>query len=419
MYANFSREAVIVQKYGGTSVSSIERISSVADRITDFYKQGYGKLVIVVSAMSGETNRLVDLVKSMDPHARDKIYDVAVSAGEQVSAALLAAALEKRAVPAEPLLAYNVGIYTDSFHGKARIRNIKSEAIQKCWEQKAIPIIAGFQGVTQEMNITTLGRGGSDTSAVAIAVALKANFCEINTDVDGVYSADPRVVPAAKLIPQLDYESALEMAALGSKVLHSRCVELAAKYQMPIVVRNSFKPNESQRTLIMDSVNAKDFLEAPVVSGVTLDKNVVKVSVNGLSSKSSSITKLFEELAQEQINVDIIVHSPFSGESSMHLGFTVGKEDLHKTLACLRKLKEDTSCSTLKVETKEGLAKVSAVGFGMRSHSGVAGKIFSALSDHGIELEMISTSEIKVSCVIDEKDGPKASQALHQAFFHD
>lgn len=417
MYENFSKEKPIVQKYGGTSVGSVDRISAVADRVAKFYEHGYSKLAIVVSAMSGETNRLVDLVKAVNPNAREKIYDLAVSAGEQVSSALLAAALEKRGVPAEALLAANVGIFTDSFHAKARIRNIESETILKCWEKKSVPIIAGFQGVTQDLDITTLGRGGGDISAVALAVALKAGFCEINTDVDGVYSADPRVVPEAHLIHKMDFESALEMAALGSKVLHSRCVELAAKYKMPLVVRNSFKSDLTQRTFIMDSVNSKDFLEAPVVSGVTLDKNVVKVSLSNLPAKSSVITELFQKIADENVNVDIIVHSPFAGDRSMNLGFTIFKEDVNKTLNCLAHLKK-SQYTDLQVETQEALVKVSAVGLGMRSYSGVAAKIFSALSSEGIEILMISTSEIKVSCVLDEKDGIKASQALHKAFFN-
>lgn len=417
MYTEFPKDTAIVQKYGGTSVGSTDRISSVADRIAKFYEQGYTKLAIVVSAMSGETNRLVDLVQQVNPQARDKIYDVAVSAGEQVSAALLAAALEKRGVPSEPLLAYNVGIFTDTFHAKARIRSIKTGTIERCWADKMIPIVAGFQGVTHDMNVTTLGRGGSDTSAVAIAVALKAAFCEINTDVDGVYSADPRIVSDARLIEKMDYESALEMAALGSKVLHSRCVELAAKYKMPIVVRNSFKDDISKRTLIMDSINSKDFLEAPVVSGVTLDKNVVKVSVSGLAPKNEVITQLFERIAAENINVDIIVHNSIHDEDLMRLGFTIGKEDLHKALRCLEALKKIPNYENIHIETKDGLAKVSAVGFGMRSYSGVAAKIFSTLSKEHIEIQMISTSEIKVSCVIPEADGQKACQVLHKAFF--
>ncbi len=414
MYNEVSKHSAIVQKYGGTSVGSVERIASVAERVSKYYNEGYSKLAIVVSAMSGETNRLVELVHQVNPQAREKIYDVAVSAGEQVSAALLAAALEKRGIPSEPLLAYNVGIFTDSFHAKARIRSIKTDKVEECWARGVVPIIAGFQGITEEHDLTTLGRGGSDTSAVAIAIALKASFCEINTDVDGVYSADPRLVPEAHLIPKMDYESALEMAALGSKVLHSRCVEIAAKYKMPIVVRNSFKDFDSQRTFIMDFASSKDFLEAPLVSGITLDKNVVKISLKNLPSTISAITDLFEKIAKENINVDIIVHN---ADKERTLGFTIGKEDLSKTWKSLEALKKDPDFKNMTVESEEGLAKISAVGLGMRSYSGVAAKIFSALAKEGITIHMISTSEIKVSCVVSEGEGKKASQALHAAFF--
>lgn len=417
MYAQFAKDASYVQKYGGTSVGSPERIDAVAERIARFHRNGYQKLAIVVSAMSGETNRLVDLIHKVNPKAREKIYDLAVAAGEQVSVALLAAALERHGIPAEPLLAFNLGIFTDNFHAKARIHSIDTQRVNQSWKNGSVPIIAGFQGITDKMDLTTLGRGGSDTSAVAIAVALQAAFCEINTDVDGVYSTDPRIVSDAKLIRQMDYEVALEMAALGSKVLHSRCVELGAKYSMPIIVRNSFKADESERTIIMDSLQTKDKLEAPTVSGITLDKNVVKISISGLSNSTQTIHTIFEHIAAENINVDIIVHSPLSDDKLMRLGFTIGKEDLAKTLACLQKLKEEKNYRDLSVETKAGLAKISAVGVGMRSYPGVASKIFGALNKESVDIQMISTSEIKVSCVIPEDDGQKACQTLHQTFF--
>ncbi|WP_176736230.1 aspartate kinase [Oligoflexus tunisiensis] len=407
----------VVQKYGGTSVGSVERIQNVAARVADQYRKGLKKVAIVVSAMSGETNKLVDLVTATNPHTSLRNYDMAVSAGEQVAVALMAAALEKAGVPSHGFLAYQLGIMTSSLHSKARIHDIDCKKLHQCWEQGIIPVVAGFQGVTEDLEITTLGRGGSDTSAVALAVALDAAFCEINTDVDGVFTADPRVVPTAHLVQEMDFEVALEMASLGSKVLHTRCVELGAKFQMPIVVRNTFKPNDHPRTIIM-SFNAQRKLEAPVVSGVTLDRNVVRLSLSQLPVRYGVIATLFEKIAATGVNVDIIVHNKAESTDALRVGFTIGAADLLRTQDMLRRWSEEQG-SGVHLEAERGLAKVSVVGLGMQSHPGVASKVFSVLEDAGIAIQMISTSEIKISCVVAEVDGDRAAQALHRAFIED
>ncbi|HYX39251.1 MAG TPA: aspartate kinase [Oligoflexus sp.] len=407
----------VVQKYGGTSVGTVERIQNVAERVADQYRNGLKNVAIVVSAMSGETNKLVDLVTATNPHTSLRNYDMAVSAGEQVAVALMAAALEKAGVPSHGFLAYQLGIMTSSLHSKARIHDIDCSKLHKCWEQGIVPVVAGFQGVTEDLEITTLGRGGSDTSAVALAVALDAAFCEINTDVDGVYTADPRVVPSAHLVKEMDFEVALEMASLGSKVLHTRCVELGAKFQMPIVVRNTFKPNDHQRTIIM-SFNAQRKLEAPVVSGVTLDRNVVRLSLSQLPVRHGVIAALFEKIAATGVNVDIIVHNKSETSDALRVGFTIGAADLVRTQEMLRRWSEEQS-SVVHLEAERNLAKVSVVGLGMQSHPGVASKVFSVLENAGIAIQMISTSEIKISCVVAEAEGDRAAQALHRAFIED
>ncbi|MBC7658649.1 MAG: aspartate kinase [Chitinophagaceae bacterium] len=408
----------IVQKYGGTSVGTLERIDAVAVRVAEQYRSGYQKIAIVVSAMSGETNRLVDLVSGINPRTSLRNYDMVVAAGEQVSVALMAAALEKHGVPSRAFLGYQLGVVTDNFHAKARIESIECAKLYKCWEDGIIPVVAGFQGVTGDLEITTLGRGGSDTSAVALAVALQASFCEINTDVDGVYTADPRIVSDARLVEQMDFEVALEMASLGSKVLHSRCVELGAKYQMPIVVRNTFKPNSQPRTIIMSS-NPDRKLEAPIVSGVTLDKNVVRITLHNLPVRGGIIGSAFEVIAAAGVNVDIIVHNRSHDSDRMRVGFTVGTTDLSRTKELLEKWTLEKKLGAY-VEVEDGLSKISVVGLGMQSHPGVASRVFSVLENEGIALHMISTSEIKISCVIGEKEGESAARALHKEFIaHD
>jgi aspartate kinase len=340
---------------------------------------------------------------------------MALAAGEQVSVALMAAGLEAEGVPARPLLAYRLGIYTDDLHAKARIKSINTALITQAWAEGVIPVIAGFQGITPEREITTLGRGGSDTSAVALAVALKAGFCEINTDVDGVYTTDPRIVPQARLIETMDFEAALEMASLGSKVLHPRCVELGAKFKLPLIVRNTFSPDDHQRTRIMH-LSESDAIEALVVSGVTLDRNVARITLSGLQRSAVVIPEVFGKLAGLGINVDIIIHDKPDKEPSMRLGFTIAKSDLDLAQRGLGELMNEKGYHELKVATETGLAKVSVVGVGMRSYAGVASRAFTALTGGGIDIHMISTSEIKISCVVGESDAERATQALHKEF---
>jgi aspartate kinase len=413
MYSQISKNSPVVQKYGGTSVGTTERIRDVAKRVAAQHAQGWTKLAVVVSAMSGETNRLVALINAVNPKSPPKAYDMAVASGEQVSVALMAAALAAEGVEAEPILSHQLGIFTDDFHSKARIKSIDTQKIEACWQRGVIPVVAGFQGVTESLEITTLGRGGSDTSAVALAIAVDAAFCEINTDVDGVFTCDPRIVPASRLIEDMDFEVALEMASLGSKVLHPRCVELGAKFQMPIVVRNTFTPNDHRRTRVMN-LNDKTNLEAAVVSGVTLDRDVAKVTLLGLPFDTKLVSSIFSSIAEAGVNVDIIVHNlPEPGGKTMHLGYTTTKGEVDASLAAVRKVWSKGS-SDYTVETD--CAKVSVVGVGMRSHPGVAATTFHALSSAAIDIRMISTSEIKISCVVDAAKADSACQVLHRAF---
>jgi aspartate kinase len=342
---------------------------------------------------------------------------MAVASGEQVSVALMAAALAAEGVEAEPFLSHQLGIVTDSFHSKARIKSIDSQKIIDCWDRGVIPVVAGFQGVTESMEITTLGRGGSDTSAVALAIAIGAGFCEINTDVDGVFSCDPRVVPEAQLIEDMDFEVALEMASLGSKVLHPRCVELGAKFQMPIVVRNTFTPDDHRRTRVMNLASLTN-LEAPSVSGVTLDRDVAKITLIGLPYDTSIVSGLFSAIAEVGVNVDIIVHNlPEPGGKTMHLGFTTSRGESDQAVKAAKSFWAKSKMqSQLDVTVDNSVAKVSVVGVGMRSHAGVAATTFSALQRAGIDIRMISTSEIKISCVVDQGLADAACKALHVAF---
>lgn len=404
----------VVQKYGGTSVGSVERIIQIAERVKKQSDQGIKKIAVVVSAMSGETNRLVDLTKQVNPDIDPRNYDMAVAAGEQVSCALMASALQRVGLNSRGFLAYQLGIKTYGNHSRARIEKIDCARLFESWELGIIPVIAGFQGVTEDLEITTLGRGGSDTSAVALAVALNAGFCEINTDVEGVYTADPRSVTKAKPLEVIDFNVMLEMASLGSKVLHSRCVELGAKFKMPIVVRSTFNKNNNSGTSIMDLDDSQK-LEAAVVSGITLDKNVAKYTLDGLDEAKGSISDLFEIIADLGINVDIIVHNRKNGESSLRIGFTTEKADHQKTINAIEGWKNQTG-QNFKTYVNDKLAKVSAVGLGMRSHPGVASRFFSVLDKAGINIQMVSTSEIKISCVVSEELADKSAGILHDAF---
>ncbi len=417
MYADYPVGAVVVQKYGGTSVGTNERIAVVAARTAEFWHAGWRRIAVVVSAQSGETNRLIKLMKQVHPEPPAECYDMCLAAGEQVSIALVAAAMQAIGLRSQPFLAHQLGISTDSFHSKARILSMNTQPILEAWKQDIVPVIAGFQGVSPEGSITTLGRGGTDTSAVAIAAALGASFCEINTDVDGVYEADPRYVNKAKLIEALDFDVALEMASLGSKVLHPRCVELGKKFQLPLVVRNSFKPNDSKRTRIIMNP-ATSHLESPVVSGISLDENIISVSLEGIPNASASTSKVFALIAERGLNVDMIaIHrSESSAHETMRIGFSVEQSSLAEVNQAISEINAKIG-GNISSTVHENLAKISIVGVGMRSHSGVAARMFVELEQAGISITMVTTSEIKVSCLIGGQHGATAQTVLHSAFF--
>lgn len=415
MYKLYDKNKPIIQKYGGTSVGDVARIKNIASRVRKQFDQGYRKIAVVVSAQSGETNRLVGLVKEANEEASDRAYSLAVSAGEQVSVGLMAAALESEGLAAEPFLAYQMKIVTSDHYASARIRSIDTSKLFDAWERGTIPVIAGFQGINDNFEITTLGRGGTDTSAVAIAVAVEASFCEINTDVDGVFTTDPRVCSKARLIKELDYETALEMAALGSKVLHPRCVELAAKYKMPVVVRNTFKPDDFDRTYVMDGKE----IESLVVSGITVERNISSVFLQNIPNDESTLSTLFEKLSDSQVNIDIIIHNRPLDSKVMNCGFSVTSDSLDKVKSTMQSLTQLPQYSQMLTEYKDSMAKITLVGVGMQSYSGVASRVFMTLAKNQISVKMVSTSEIKISCVVDSSDVEKAVNCLHQEFLED
>ncbi len=396
---------ICVKKFGGTSVGSVERIDSVAERILNESKVDPRPTVIVASAMSGETNRLVDLANKTYLGYRGPAYDMLVASGEQVSIALLAMALEKKGLKAKPYLAYQLGIKTDSMYSRARIKEIKTDVLMRDIKNGIIPVVAGFQGVDEFDNITTLGRGGSDTSAVALAVALKAAECEIYTDVPGVYTADPRLVPTAKKINKLCFEEMVEMASLGSKVLHIRSVEIAAKFQVKLHVRSTFESTEG--TWIMSE---NDFdMESPVVTSVTHDANTAIFKLAPIPAGANTLADLFSDLSQKGIVVDVISQSELS--QGQQLAFSVPLEDIIPTKQILEKKFPQADCTMM-----DDVAKVSIVGVGMRNHPGVAAKFFDVLAKHNISIHLVTTSEIKVSAIVERKDLEKAAKSLHSAF---
>ncbi len=398
---------LIVQKYGGTSVGSLERIKNVARRIAKFKDEGHD-LVVTVSAMAGETNRLVDLVYGLSDDPDPREYDQVVSTGEQVSIGLVAIALKEMGYDAISLTGWQVGMKTDSAHMKARILDVDTEKIKKYLKEGKIVIVAGFQGIDEEGNITTLGRGGSDTTAVALAAALKADLCEIYTDVDGVYTADPRIVPKARKLDKISYEEMLEMASLGAKVLQIRSVEFAMKYNVPLVVRSSLNFNPG--TIITKEDKE---MEKVLVSGVTYNKNEAKISIRRVPDRPGIAAKIFEPLKEANINVDMIIQN-ISKDGYTDLSFTVARNEMKKAVEIVKKVAEEIGAEG--VEWDDTIAKVSIVGVGMRSHPGVAAIMFKTLADNNINIMMISTSEIKISCVIDEKYTELAVRVLHDAF---
>jgi len=399
--------ALVVQKYGGTSVGTIDRIRNVARRVAKTYDDG-NDVVVIVSAMSGETNKLVALANETCEFPSEREYDVLVATGEQVTIALLSMCLQSMGYKAKSYMGHQIPILTDSAFSKARIEKIDDKKIREDLKNGTIIVVAGFQGVDKEGNTTTLGRGGSDTSAVAVAAALKADVCEIYTDVDGVYTTDPRIVPDASKMEKISYEEMLELASLGSKVLQIRSVEFAKKYGVVVHVRSSF--NDNPGTLVMKE---DADMEAVLVSGISYNKDEAKISVFRVPDKPGIAAQLFSPLSHANITVDMIIQN-VSHEGYTDLTFTVPKADFKKALKIVEETAKDIGASG--VSSDESIAKVSIVGVGMRSHSGVASKMFQTLSQEGINIQMISTSEIKVSCIIDAKYTELAVRVLHDAF---
>lgn len=399
--------ALVVQKYGGTSVGTVERIHNVADRVAKTHRDGH-QVVVVLSAMSGETDRLIKLAHEATPIPDEREMDLLLSTGERVTIALLAMALRGRGLNAKSFTGRQVGIITDSAHTKARISRVTADRIREALGKGVIPVVAGFQGINEQSDVTTLGRGGSDLSAVALAAALKAHRCIIFTDVDGVYTADPNIVPSARKIDKIAYEEMLEMASLGAKVLQTRSVEFAAKFNVPVEVNSSFK--EGKGTLV---TKEDADMEAVAVAGVTGDRNQAKITIIGVPDRPGVAARIFVHVAQANINVDMIIQNV--GQAALtDLSFTVPRADLKKALPVIQAVAKEVEAKSVSVT--ESIAKVSLIGVGMRSHSGVAAKMFDVLSHEGINIMMISTSEIKISCVIDEKYLELAMRSLHAAF---
>lgn len=399
--------SLIVQKYGGTSVGSVERIQAVAERVAREHAAGH-QMVVVVSAMSGETDRLLGLAKAIQNPPSPRELDSVLSTGEQVTIGLLAMALEARGVPARSYTGAQVRILTDSAFNKARIEAIDAEPIASDLAAGKVVVVAGFQGVDKDGNITTLGRGGSDTTGVALAAALKADECQIYTDVDGVYTTDPRIVPEARRLDRITYEEMLEMASLGAKVLQIRSVEFASKYQVTLRVLSSFK--DGAGTLITTEEN---IMEAALISGITLNRDEAKLTVLGVPDRPGIASAILGPVADANIEVDMIVQN-VAADGSADFTFTVHRNDFDRALSIL-----EASAARLGARQVTGdrkIVKVSLVGVGMRSHAGIASRAFRVLADEGINIQMISTSEIKISVVVDDKYGELAVRALHAEF---
>ncbi|MEO9656232.1 aspartate kinase [Marinomonas sp.] len=400
--------ALLVQKYGGTSVGTIERIEAVADRVLK-HKQNGDDIVVAVSAMSGETNRLIALAKEVTATPSPREMDVLLSTGEQVTIALLSMALMKRGLDARSYTGSQVRITTDSAHTKARIQHIDTEAMQADLSAGRVVVVAGFQGADENGNITTLGRGGSDTTGVALAAALKADECQIYTDVDGVYTTDPRVVDSARRLDKITFEEMLEMASLGSKILQIRSVEFAGKYQVPLRVLSSFEDGEG--TLITTEGN-KD-MEQPAVSGIAFNRDEAKLTLKGVPDIPGIASRILGPISDANIELDMIVQN-VSADGTTDFTFTVHRNEYEQALVILKSIEKELGARDVLSDAK--IAKVSIVGVGMRSHAGVASCMFRALAEESINIQLISTSEIKVSVIIDEKYMELAVRALHSAF---
>lgn len=397
---------LIVQKYGGTSVGTLERIQEVAKRVIESKNAGHS-LVVIVSAMSGVTNRFIEYAEFFSKNApQSKDMDMLLSAGERITSSLLSIALNTMGYKAIAMSGRNAGIITDASATKARIKRIHTKNIQTALDDDKIVVIAGFQGVNEDGEVTTLGRGGSDLSAVAVAGALKADLCEIYTDVDGVYTTDPRIEPKAKKLDKISYDEMLELASMGAKVLQNRSVELAKKLNVNLITRSSFNHNEG--TLITGENNMQN-MEDVVISGIALDKNQARVTLRGVVDKPGVAAEIFSKLASKNINVDMIIQNTSKADGTTTLGFTVPENEMD-----LAKQVVDGLASSVEIEAD--IVKVSIVGVGMKSHSGVASKAFSTLANEGINIEMISTSEIKISIIVAAKYGELAVRALHNAY---
>ncbi len=398
--------ALIVQKFGGTSVGDVAKIKRVVQRVVDTKKEG-NDMVVVLSAMSGETNKLIALANQVTENPDAREMDVLVSTGEQVTIALFAIAARAMGHDARSFLGHQVCIRTDNAHGKARITDITTEEIRRQLKQGRIVVVAGFQGVDGQGDITTLGRGGSDTTAVAIAAALKADLCEIFTDVEGVFTTDPNICPNARKIDRISYDEMLEMASLGAKVLEIRSVEFGKRYKVPLHVRSTF--TNSPGTMVVE----EEQMEEEVVTGVTYNKGEARVTLTKVPDRPGIAAKLFTPISNANIVVDMIIQNTRASDLT-DITFTVSKADFAKTIEIVRELGKEIGCE--RVMGDENIAKVSLIGLGMRNHSGIAGKMFGALDDHNINILMISTSEIKISAIIDEKYTELAVRVLHDAF---
>ncbi len=399
--------SIIVKKFGGTSVGDTTKIKNVAKRIVGSIEKG-NQVVVAVSAMGGATDKLVALAHEVSPSPLERELDMLLSTGEQVSIALLAMAVSDLGYEAISLTGNQVGILTDGFYSNARIVSINNQRILDELKIGKVVILAGFQGVTIDGEITTLGRGASDTTAVAIAASLNADRCEIYTDVDGIYTADPRIVKSARKLDRITHDEMLEMAGLGAKVLHSRSVELAKKFQVPLMVRSSF--HEGDGTII---VKESEIMEQVVVSGVTSNKDQAKISLIGIEDKPGVAAEIFNIVAEQHINIDMIIQN-VGRDGTTDLSFTVPEKDLSKAVKVIQDLSDQIKIATL--ETDSDISKVSVVGIGMVSHVGIASKMFSALAEQNINIQMISTSEIKISCVIDQTQTDKAVEVIHDSF---
>ena len=402
--------ALIVQKYGGSSVADIDRISNVANRVAEYRRRG-DQVVVVVSAMKGVTDNLIGMAKSFMPVPSEREMDVLLSTGEQTTIALLAIALQSMDIPAASLTGAQAGIVTDGVHSKAKILNITPEKIHELLNSGNVTIVAGFQGQTSKGHITTLGRGGSDLTAIALAAALEADLCQIFTDVDGVYTCDPRVVQSAKKLEDISYDEMLELASLGAKVMQSRSVEFAKKFGVVFEVRSSL--NDNPGTIVKEETKS---MEDVVIRGVSLDKNQAKITLVGVPDKPGVASLIFQRLATSAINVDMIVQNISHGTKTpaTDLSFTIDKPEVAKALEVIDTMHKEVSFGN--VLTDENIGKLSIVGVGMRSHSGVAAKMFEVLANAGVNIQMISTSEIKISVVIDLDQAEGATNEVHNSF---